>query len=251
MHPFVLLLLIGAEPTCEETYVSAQRFQRDGRLLDAREALVRCAQRDCPRTAQSDCAAWMAEVEARLPTIVVGVKDPSGRDLVDVHARIDGEGIDELGRAIELDPGSHQISIEAPGYLPREETITTSEGEKNRKIELVLTPIALPPPPVATVGPPLWIYFAGGTGLAGMGTFAYFAITSTREYENLREQCAPHCSESQTDPIARKQLAADLSLGVGLLGLSSALIGILIHVFTDQESVASGTESAPIFSTHL
>jgi hypothetical protein len=246
----VLLLLLIAT-TCEETYVSAQRHQRDGRLLEAKVALIRCAQRDCPRTAQTDCAEWMEQVEARLPTIVVRAKDREGRDLIEAKTRVDGVSLEVEGRAIELDPGPHRISIEAPGFLPREETVTTFEGEKNRKIDLVLTPIAPPPPPTSAVGPPLWIYLAGGAGLAGMGTFAYFAITSTREYENLRAQCAPHCSESETDPIGRKQLAADLSLGVGILGLSSALVGVLIHFFADQESATVSTNPTPIASSDL
>jgi hypothetical protein len=253
VSPLVLLLLIGAEPTCEETYVDAQRFQRDGKLLEARTALVRCAQRDCPRIAQTDCAQWMAEVEARLPTIVVRALDAEGRDLTDAEVELDAVKIENPARALELDPGVHQLRVDAPGFLPREETITTFEGEKNKRIDIVLAPVALstPPPPPRSDGLPIWIYVTGGAGLLGMGSFAYFAVTSTQEYENLRSTCAPHCSESQTDPVERKQLVADLSLTAGVVGLASALIGVLIHVFTDYESVEPGTEATKIFSSFL
>jgi hypothetical protein len=253
VSPLVLLLLMGAEPTCEETYVDAQRHQRDGKLLEARTALVRCAQRDCPRTAQTDCAQWMAEVEARLPTIVVRALDAEGRDVVDAEVELDAVKIENPARALELDPGVHQLRVGAPGFLPREETITTFEGEKNKRIDIVLAPIALsaPPPPERSDGMPIWIYVTGGAGLLGMGSFAYFAVTSTREYENLRATCAPHCSESQTDPVERKQLVADLSLTAGIVGLASALVGVLIHVFTDYESVEPGTDTTKIFSSFL
>jgi hypothetical protein len=254
MSSILLLLLIGAEPTCEQTYVDAQRYQRDGKLLDARAALVRCAQRDCPKQAQSDCAEWMEQVEARLPTIVVRVQDAEGRDVIGAELFLDGSPIPDSadGRALEIDPGAHQLRVEAPSFLPREERITTLEGEKSRRIDLLLSPVAPPPhlsTPSATV--PLWIYLTGSTGLVGMGSFAYFAITSTRDYENLRSTCAPSCSGSETDPIARKQLVADLSLGVGIAGLSSALIGLLIYAFTDRESAADVTTGVTSASSTL
>ncbi len=230
-----------AEPTCEDTYVAAQRHRRDGELLAARRALVRCAQRDCPSTAQTDCAQWMREVEAALPTIVVRVQDPDGRDVQGAQLYIDGTqvGTSTEGRALELDPGAHELRVERPSYRTHSERITILHGEKDRRIELVLVPelppqALLPAPEAAPAGPPIWIYLAGSAGLVGMGSFAYFGVTSTRDFDRAQAECAPHCTDDDTDRIRRKQIIADVSLGVGVAGLVSAVVGVLVYLYEDR-----------------
>ncbi len=242
-----LLLLLIAQPTCEESYVEAQRAQRDGRLLEARTDLVRCAQRECPKTAQTDCAQWLIQVEARLPSIVVRVKDVEGLDVADAKLYLDDLQVENDGRILELDPGAHELFVEAPGYRNQRLPLTIAEGEKQRSVELLLVRVVLPAPTVETTvasAPPFWIYIAGGVGVLALSSFAYFGITSTRDFQKLQDECGPNCAEPEVASVHRKQIVADVSLGVGILGIGSSIVGLLVHLYEPRVMLIVNRESA-------
>ena len=83
-------------------------------------------------------------------------------DEIDVNVTIDGQLVTRQldGKAIELDPGSHQIIFERQGSAPQEMRLILGQGEKNRIIRLdyrtkTPTPVAAPPIVASTpVQPP-------------------------------------------------------------------------------------------------
>src|SRR5262245_9137461 len=59
---------------CSDAYVRGQEARIEEKLRVARDQLLTCAQRTCPSFMQAECAKWLTEVEAALPTIVIDAK---------------------------------------------------------------------------------------------------------------------------------------------------------------------------------
>ena len=124
---------------CLTAPVAGQEAQRAGRLLDARTQFAVCGQPKCPAEIVADCTRWARAVEEALPTVVVGAKDPSGRDLVDASVSVDGKpGVGVDARAIAVDPGEHRFVFHRNGAPDVEQRVLLREGEKNRPVIVTL-----------------------------------------------------------------------------------------------------------------
>lgn len=235
--PFVALLASSApalaQDVCTPAYERAQELRLDGDLLGAREKLVTCSQTSCADFMQQDCARWLAEVDAALPSIVVRARDGSGRYLTRVKVSVDGQLlVTELdGRALPLNPGKHQLLIESEGQSPLQLELFLTEGQRGEPVEVRFEPPpapALPSPAPARAESPasrLPAYALGSLGLVGLAGFAIFAVSGTNAEDDLRAStCArtKTCTDADTDPVERKYLFADISLGVGIVALGAA-----------------------------
>src|SRR5258706_11127444 len=76
---------------CASASETAQQLRIDGKLRAAHEQLTACSRPICPAIVKRDCDAWLSEVEAILPSIVLVARDETGRDLVDVRVLLDAE----------------------------------------------------------------------------------------------------------------------------------------------------------------
>src|SRR5262245_44505773 len=106
----------GRAPTddqCVNAYESGQEQRLDRKLKSASAAVKVCASASCPETVVGQCASWLEEVERELPSVVIAVRDASGRDRTDARIALDREVIDRkrLGVALEVDPGPHVLSV--------------------------------------------------------------------------------------------------------------------------------------------
>ncbi|WP_437786782.1 hypothetical protein [Sorangium sp. So ce1097] len=245
---------VHARPTkraCAAAYERAQGLRRDGRLLDAREALIACSQPACPPAAVADCGPWLAEVEQSLPSVVVAAKDADGRERLDVRVLVDGRLLAATldGKALPVDPGLRTFRFEPATGQAVEERVLIREGEKNRAITVTLgapaagapaarrplaspplatpaaAPLATPAAPLATPAepsiPPLaWV--AGGVGVAGLAVFAVAGALSLDAEADLRATCAPRCAADDVRAIRVQHAAADIGLGVGVVALGTA-----------------------------
>ncbi|WP_438030710.1 hypothetical protein [Sorangium sp. So ce233] len=152
---------------CAAAYERAQGLRRDGRLLEAREALITCSQPTCPAAAVADCGPWLAEVEQSLPSVVIAAKDADGRERLDVRVLVDGRLLAAAldGKALPVDPGPRTFRFEPATGPAVEERVLIREGEKNRAITVTLgapaagAPAAprppASPPPASPAAPPL------------------------------------------------------------------------------------------------
>ncbi len=245
----VLLALAGAAPwtfaradggtdekqACASAAEDAEQLRIDARLLAARERLLRCARAECPAAVRSDCAQWMTEVGAAMPTVVLGARDASGRDVLTARVSVDGvvvaHGLD--GKAVEVDPGVHTFRLESGGAAV-EQTVLIREGEKNRAITttLDLGPVAptgpaavslLPPPPATSVRASTWTWVFGGAGLLALGIGAYLELSVDADASELRTACGHSCSHAQVDPLVLKQqVLGPIAFGVGALSFGLA-----------------------------
>jgi hypothetical protein len=242
--PFLLPHMARADEIdrCLAAHPEAQRLRLEGKLRAARTDLLLCARELCPGVVRAECGRWLGEVDGLLPSIVVSARTAGGADVSDARVLVDGEALlDHLdGRPLALDPGSHQIRVESPGFLPFEETAVLSEGDKARSLVLTLSPAhptaaagtapegAAPSSSGTTRPVPVTVYVAGGIALAGLASFGTFGLLGRSEYFNLKSTCSPGCSSAQDSPVRTKLIAADVSLGVSI----AALVGGAIFYLT-------------------
>lgn len=215
--------------TCVEAYEEGQKQRASGSLKASLDLFRVCAEPDCPSATKKDCATWVAEVEASLPTVVLGAVDAEGNDLVDVRVRLDGQPlVSKLdGKALALDPGKRVLVFERDGAPPLTREIVVKQGEKDRKIEVAWTPADKKDEPEGQTGgvsisPGVWVL--GGIGLAGLTVFGVFGGLALSEKSDAKETCAPSCSDSAVSSIRTKLIVADVSLAVGIASLGAAVV---------------------------
>jgi hypothetical protein len=125
--------------TCAAAYESGQLLRHQQRLRKAREQLAICAHSTCPSVVTQDCASWLKEVDASIPTLFFRVRDERGRAVSDFRVLVDGEPVArETDAPFPLDPGPHLVRIEAEGLAPLEQNIVLKPGERARLVESTL-----------------------------------------------------------------------------------------------------------------
>jgi hypothetical protein len=210
---------------CLAASESAQDLRDDGHYRRAREALTTCARDLCPAVVRRDCAQWLAELDENGPTVVFGAADAGGNQITAVRVSFDGETVSTAidGRPVPLDPGSHVVRFEAAGWLPIEQRVVLRPGDKNRVVVARFESRIDAPSAVSHGVPPASWVLAGAAALS-FASEAYFGITALDDRSRaLAQSCAPHCAPSDVDAIRTKFVVADVSLGVGILSLASAL----------------------------
>jgi hypothetical protein len=245
---------------CVESYEQAQQLRNVGKLTESRERLLVCSSDECPTAVRGDCANWLAEVESNLPSVVIEARLPMGRETADVNVWVDGQvfarGLD--GRALTVDPGVHTFRFESASAGKSEQQVIIRQGEKNRKIVVQFgsgspgpapaeitpsTPLPKTETPKASSGGsalyPVLPLVLVGVGVAGVGTFAGFALSGKQLERDLRDKCAPSCSESQVNGVKQRYLYADVAMTVGVASLlGGALTYFLLK--DDRPSSSSG-----------
>lgn len=219
---------------CLKATADGQRHRDEGRLLAARDAFHTCAQDACPPPVRADCAQWLGENEAAIPTIVISARDAEGRDLLEVEVWVDGhEVLTRLnGRPLELDPGAHQLRLKDAYGHTVERRIVVAAGEKNRGLRVLMSPPPPPtppppepPPPPAPFVIPTVSWVLGGLGVASLVTFGTLAGVAHSDRAELRATCAPNCASADVDAVRNKLIASNVMVGLGVASLATA--GIL------------------------
>jgi hypothetical protein len=241
---------------CASAAEEAEQMRIDARLLAARERLLRCSRPECPAAVRSDCAGWMSEVAAAMPTVVLAVRDARGQDVLGALASVDGvpiaHGLD--GKALEVDPGAHTFRFEAAG-ISTEQVVLVREGEKSRAVTATLdlgpaapaapvgsasspapvapsgsspAPAALSgsasaPAPATSLRVSPWTWAFGGIGVVTLAVGAYLELSVNADASDLKSSCGHSCSHSQVDPLVLKQqVLGPIAFGIGALSLGLA-----------------------------
>jgi hypothetical protein len=211
----------------------AQPLVKQKRLREARAELEVCARDVCPRIARTDCRDWLADVGREQPSIVIAAHEVNDsqntREVTGFRAIIDGAIVIERvdPRPIPIDPGTHHLRVEKPGFGPLEQNIEIHEGEKARVVNFSWETSFVPPQPLgeALRPTPPTVYVVGALGLAGLGVGTYFELTGLAKRNSELSPCSPHCAQSQVDDVRNVVRAGDITVGAGALFLVSA--GIL------------------------
>lgn len=243
---FVLASSAASAQSKQECIKASERGQQlrdEGKLAESRQQFLVCVQEACPRPVADACREDLGGVEKRLPSVVLGAKDASGTDLVDVQVQIDGALATQKldGRAIPINPGPHKVRMEANGQVV-EQQVVVIEGEKSRPVRLAFpgpggtsaTPTPAGPSSSTPAGgeqqasssegvpPATWIF--GGLAVASVGAFAFFALKGTGEIHDLRDTCGrtQSCAQNDVDAAKSKLLIGDIFLGVGVVSAGIA-----------------------------
>jgi hypothetical protein len=220
---------------CIDASVRGQELRDQGKLVAARAALLACGERACPRLLQAECAGWLADVDARTPSVVVGAVDEGGHDTADVVVTLDGAPfLARLdGQARALDPGAHVLRFERKGLPFVEQKVILREGERRRVITVSFAPAAAalgrgdaPAVAASPAGPGrvIAVVALGGVAVASGLTLAVLGLGAKNDAADLRATCAPTCSVAAVDAVRREQIGANVALGIGALAASAAAI---------------------------
>lgn len=281
---FALLQLVSATAHAEEAsadvqacasaYEQAQVTRNDGRLVEAQEHLRICVQDHCPDFVKSDCGQWLSDIKRDIPSVIFSPVDSNGQELLDVKVSVDGKDVTLDGRAVELDPGQHEITYEYQG-VTKTEKVAIRQGEKNRVIKLEVAPAqkdtdadgvldaedqcpteAGPAPegcpkaePAATPAQPdkslrLGAYVGWGVGGVGLITFAVVGTMANNADKAAREEClsGTPCTQARKeeliDDVDTKGLIANIGLGVGIAGAATGTVLFILSMPKDNASAA-------------
>jgi hypothetical protein len=230
---------LAGKKECAAAYVEAQKLKQDGSFTKAREQLIVCAKDECMAAVKKDCVAWLDEVNAALPSVVVEAKGPDGKETFDVKVSIDGEVVSEKldVKAIELDPGTHKFVFEYEGEEPIEQEVILRQGQKNKTLQVSFAPEKSEsstnepepePEPIIDTGaaknkPPTLAYVLGGVGVVALGGAGYFWLSGESKKKDLDSSgCEPNCDQGKVDSIKQQRLIGDIALGVGLACIGTA-----------------------------
>jgi hypothetical protein len=127
---------LGDERACMGAFKKARDREESGKLQQAKDLLMSCAQAPCGGFMRQQCANKYNQLESDTPSVVLIVTDPSGAPRADVQVRLDGEIFARQldGRALTVDPGMHEFSFVADGVVFGSQKVMIVQGQRNRFI---------------------------------------------------------------------------------------------------------------------
>jgi hypothetical protein len=241
----------AAEPTdavaCAEAFERGQIQRNAGKLMAARSDLLACAQTSCPELVRRECVLLHTEVDTAVPSIVVTAGDATGRDLADARLFVDGQLATERldGRAIELDPGPHDLRVEIAGGEPLKKALVVPEGQKAQLVRFEFPakqPVESVPDEVATAESNPGLALAGvGFALAGAALVAGI-VTGALAWKD-GEPCRnnqPECTDAYIadhQPLAH---VATASFAVAGAAAVVGVVGLIVHASPTKEGTELG-----------
>jgi hypothetical protein len=244
-----VVALAADRDDCFNAAEATQKLKGEKKLSAAREQVLVCSRDVCPGVVRADCAKWLTEIDAAMPTVVIRARDESGHDLIEVRVLVDGVEVKPKldGIAIPLDPGQHKLRYEPAGKPAVEDTILAVENEKGRVLRVDLRgggqpatppPIATPPRPTTRAGasPAPWII--GGAGVASLVVFGVLEIVAQGEYSDLKNGCGAtrSCTDSQVSGTQTKFVAAGITMGLGIAALAVAIPWLIVGATKKSEA---------------
>ncbi len=178
---------------------------------------------------KAQCAGWLHDVEAQIPSAVVRAQDSAGRDLMDATVTLDGNA-SAAGRPETVDPGPHVVVVTLADGTKKEEKFLVVDGEKSRVLLVTLPAEGKAPSgsnePATSSGSriPVGAWVLGGVGVAALATSAIFALVTEGDLNDLRHSCSPTCNSAETQSGRTHALVTDLALGVGVVAVAGAVI---------------------------
>jgi hypothetical protein len=134
------------------------------------------------------------------------------------------------GKAVAVYPGKHTFFFRAASGAEVTIEVVISEGEKNRKLQVVLQrapakPVSSEVPPSEPASRSRSLVLPGvrlGVAVVGVAGFVTFGGMGQSQKGDLEGSCAPSCDDASIEAVQRKFLLADISLGVGALALAGS-----------------------------
>jgi hypothetical protein len=221
---------------CLENHAQGQEFRLSSKLLQGRDAFLKCSATSCPAQIQRDCLNYLEQIQLQIPSVAFRVS-ADGVSRADVQVYVDGQlALDKLsGKALDLNPGSHDVKIVLPPFAPHEETLVVNEGDKFRMVEVKFaSPVVAAAEhdvPQREMHRPIPVssYVFGGVGAAALISGVAWGLSSAGLKGDLENGCAPRCPKDSVDVLRQRSLIADVSWGVSAASLAVAGIFYLVR----------------------
>lgn len=255
--PARVALADNAKAECGAAYEKGQEQRSDGKLKSAKETLAICARSVCPTFVKKECADWLEEVTNDLPSVVIDAKNALGEDVTAVTVTIDGEEFSQSldGKAIELDPGEHDFHFEMEGAPPVDKREFLEKGNRDKALHVAFkskkaeaiesSPVEAEGAEIQTSSGGNWMrpasFIAGGIGAAGLIGFAVLGASGKSKQSDMEGSCSPRCSQSDIDSLKSRYLLADISLGVGIVGLGT---GVTLFILSQSSGKSEPQQDA-------
>lgn len=226
---------------CADAYEKSQVLRDDGKLLQSRDQLRLCARAECAAAIAKTCADWLAEVEQRIPSVVLSAKSGAGVELTDVRVTMDGAEITKRlqGRAVDVDPGVHTFVFEAPDGKT-EQKLVVKQGTKDQALAVTIG--AAPPPPrmEPALPPPAMAeertstlryvgYAVGGLGIVGVGLGVVFGLSANSKFdESTKDPNNTGCDANDVCGAQGKQARSDAQSAGTLATVGFVAGGVLL-----------------------
>jgi hypothetical protein len=183
-----------------------------------------------------------------VPRLTVNVKAPPNGAVV----KLDGEVLagKSLGRAQEIDPGSHELTLEAPGHDPVRESVELEHGDK-RTVTLALSSFSDDDDdddddttPSDDSSLETWAFVIGGVGVAGV----IVGIATGAAAFATRSTVLEHCDDVRCDQEGKDAADKTKALGhtstvgfvVGGVGLAAGTILYILAPGDDADESEVG-----------
>jgi hypothetical protein len=236
----------------------ARALEGLGRLIEARDVFVEVthlpARPDEPAvfTSARDAAGTEAEALAkRVPTVTLVISGPP--DTAPLRVALDGAIVkSETARLPrKVNPGSHTVSVSAPGFEPTTAQVTIAEGE-DRRVEVLLRPSSggTGPEPLtqrSATGSgslPVLAIVAGGVGLVGLAIGVSAGVAGGSKHSTLSGECdtangtCPPSAASDLNSFHSLRTMSTVGYVVGALGLATGVV-LFFALPTSKESPAT------------
>jgi len=227
--PVAALLMLSAPAraddvveTCTKAAQQGQQLRDQGKLRAARASFGACVQPQCPGPVRKDCSEWFAEVDRRVPTVILRAVRADGSDAAPTSALLDGEPVSLDGRRVPVDPGRHVFEVEIPGGK-RTTSFQAVESEQSRFVTLAVDDLE-PSRGRSRARVAYGLYGLSGVALITAGVTGYIGM---RDWVDLQSECRPRCAAADINAAKTKFLVADVALGVSLLSAAAATVLLL------------------------
>ncbi len=270
-------------PKFAESYRLAERLgtllnlatchQRQGRTASAWAEFTEAAakakaekRRDREKYARSQAAA----LEKKLSTVLIKMAEaPEGASL-----ELDGKAIGRAvwGSPVPVDPGSHELTLSAPGMKTHTESLNVEDGPSEQTVELPTLEDAPASEAAGTPGPGTesssggkatatadagtgsgsstlgWV--ALGVGVVGVGVGSYFGLQTFSKQKDSEDHCdGTACDQAGVDLRDEASGAATIStvaFGVGIVGVA---LGSVLLLTSGNSEKDTAVWVAPAVST--
>lgn len=194
---------------------------------------------------------------AHLTIVVPEASPPAGFEV-----RRDGVAITPAvwGTAIPVDPGAHVIEAIAPSKTSWRREVQVGTGAANVSVSVptlvdatdaTAPETAEPSPPTTRHTPstafPTAAAVVGGVGVLALGAGSYFGVRALSENSESRADCSPSqchdaASVATSQDAVRDAWVADVSIGIGVVGLAA---GVYLFLRSNAQSHPSEVTLLP------
>jgi hypothetical protein len=216
------------------------------------------------RDAQARAQKMLDSALPRIARLVVRIEPPNVNAKVLIGSTEVPPAL--LGAERPTDPGTHQITANAPGFLQAQSIVTLAEGAR-QEVTLTMTrdpnaavpgtapvaatppsatlPPSSPPPAVAsgrkssTAG--IVLVGIGGVGLAVGGVTGFLAIKKENDLDCPDDKC-PESEQDKLDQARRMAMISNIGFGVGIAG---AIVGTVLLLSGGDSTEKVAQKSAP------